>query len=439
MKDYAKVGFKDDAEDSGKKENFVGSIPEQVKQFWVEIPAQYRLIYLLIFLYTHQDQKVIVFGSNCETVNLLTQLVQELNWDKCINKRGRHEKSDGTVAFKDDEGKPQVLFDGNIYKLHGDMDHGDRKKNFFGFDKGTSSLLICTDVASRGLDFKGVNWIIQWDLSSQIKEYVNRVGRTARIASAGCNLCFVMPNEKEYITYMKEKHEIRIHQKSRFNLVKLFEQKIIERAKAGEAASVTFRKLKAIDDPDEKQESLHCIRQMITQIMMDETKSLKDKARIAKNSSVRAYAGHSAELKHIFNHMELNLTEYARSFGIYKVVHQTMPKSTFNDRKEEKKSKKPLMGKRPTREEEEKKKKEAAVQSAAGEMFTKRLQKSHIKDLGKNLADAIRQGKDGRKIKDEMDRVRKAVWTDERKTDQRKQGFERAKTNARATALSEFM
>jgi len=72
-------------------------------------------------------------------------------------------------------------------------------------------------------------------------------------------------------------------------------------------------------------------------------------------------------------------------------------------------------------------------------MFTKRLQKSHIKDLGKSLADAIRQGKDGRKIKDEMDRVRKAVWTDERKTDQRRQGFERAKTNARATALSEFM
>ena len=39
MKEYAKVGFKDDVEDSGRKENFVGSIPEQVKQFWVEIPA----------------------------------------------------------------------------------------------------------------------------------------------------------------------------------------------------------------------------------------------------------------------------------------------------------------------------------------------------------------------------------------------------------------
>ena len=63
------------------------------------------------------------------------------------------------------------------------MDHSERKVNFFGFDKAESSLLICTDVASRGLDFKHVDWILQWDLSSQVKEYVNRVGRTARIAS----------------------------------------------------------------------------------------------------------------------------------------------------------------------------------------------------------------------------------------------------------------
>ena len=78
---------------------------------------------------------------------------------------------DGTVTFKDIpiadvKTKPQVMFDDHVYKLHGDMDHGDRKTNFFGFDKQKASLLICTDVASRGLDFKNVGWILQWDLSS---------------------------------------------------------------------------------------------------------------------------------------------------------------------------------------------------------------------------------------------------------------------------------
>ena len=65
------------------------------------------------------------------------------------------------------------------------MDHTERKKNYFSFEKASSSVLICTDVASRGLDFKSVQWILQYDLSSNIKEYVNRVGRTARISSGG--------------------------------------------------------------------------------------------------------------------------------------------------------------------------------------------------------------------------------------------------------------
>ena len=82
---------------------------------------------------------------------------------------------------------------------------------------------------------------------------------------------------------------------------------------------------------------------------MDEAKGLKDKARIAKNSSTRAYAGHSVELKHIFNIQNLNLTEYARSFGIYKVVHQSMPKSNFVATK----TKKHTLGKR-TRDKDEK-------------------------------------------------------------------------------------
>jgi superfamily II DNA/RNA helicase len=48
-------------------------------------------------------------------------------------------------------------------------------------------------VASRGLDFKKVEWVVQYDLSSSVKDYVNRVGRTARIATSGSSLLFVMP------------------------------------------------------------------------------------------------------------------------------------------------------------------------------------------------------------------------------------------------------
>ena len=87
---------------------------------------------------------------------------------------------------------------------------------------------------------------------------------------------------------------------------------------------------------------------MITSLMMDDTKGLKDKARIAKNSSSRAYAGHSAELRHIFNISNLNLTEYARAFGIYKVVHNSMPKVSHSPTKQ----KSTTLGKRPRENKE---------------------------------------------------------------------------------------
>ena len=85
MKDSVNVGFeKESAGDTKDGENNEGdddnekdyssSIPSQVQQYWVEVPTQYRLVYLLMFLYAHMDKKVIVFSSNCETVNLLTAL-----------------------------------------------------------------------------------------------------------------------------------------------------------------------------------------------------------------------------------------------------------------------------------------------------------------------------------------------------------------------------
>ena len=96
--------------------------------------------------------------------------------------------------------------------------------NYFAFDKIKSKddkkggLLICTDVASRGLDFKNVDWIIQFDLSSQIKEYINRVGRTARIASQGQAISFVMSNELKYVDHLMDKYKIKLNPKSRFVL-----------------------------------------------------------------------------------------------------------------------------------------------------------------------------------------------------------------------------
>ncbi len=68
-----------------------------------------------------------------------------------------------------------------MYKLHGNMDHPVRKEMFSGFNAAKSGLLIATDVAARGLDFQGVHWVLHYDVNREVKEYVNRIGRTARL------------------------------------------------------------------------------------------------------------------------------------------------------------------------------------------------------------------------------------------------------------------
>ena len=68
-------------------------------------------------------------------------------------------------------------------------------------DKGA---LLCTDVAARGLDIPAVDWIIQYDPPDDPKEYIHRVGRTARGRSGrGRALLLLLPEELGFLAYLK--------------------------------------------------------------------------------------------------------------------------------------------------------------------------------------------------------------------------------------------
>jgi ATP-dependent RNA helicase DDX18/HAS1 len=69
------------------------------------------------------------------------------------------------------------------WDIHGKQKQAKRTTTFFDFCKAKSGVLLCTDVAARGLDIPYVDWIIQYDPPDDPKEYIHRVGRTARGAS----------------------------------------------------------------------------------------------------------------------------------------------------------------------------------------------------------------------------------------------------------------
>ncbi|KAK1351882.1 RNA helicase [Heracleum sosnowskyi] len=77
--------------------------------------------------------------------------------------------------------------------------------NFFDFCKAEKGILLCTDVAARGLDIPSVDWIIQYDPPDDPKEFVRRLGRTAPgKGSKEKALLILTPEELPFIFYLKE-------------------------------------------------------------------------------------------------------------------------------------------------------------------------------------------------------------------------------------------
>lgn len=75
-----------------------------------------------------------------------------------------------------------------VFRLHGQMPQKDRAASFKGFTANSCGVLFCTDVAARGLDIKGVDWIVQYDPPNEPADYIHRIGRTARVNQITSNL-----------------------------------------------------------------------------------------------------------------------------------------------------------------------------------------------------------------------------------------------------------
>ena len=78
-----------------------------------------------------------------------------------------------------------------VRAIHGDKGQYQRESTLSEFKEGkTCSVLVATDVASRGLDVKEVSYVINYDMPFQIEDYVHRVGRTARAGLTGTAYSF---------------------------------------------------------------------------------------------------------------------------------------------------------------------------------------------------------------------------------------------------------
>ncbi|HIH45268.1 MAG TPA: ATP-dependent helicase, partial [Candidatus Methanoperedenaceae archaeon] len=94
--------------------------------------------------------------------------------------------------------------------IHGGLTQGKRNSVMQMFHSGKSCVVVCTDVAARGLDIRGVSHVYNYDIPRESKQYVHRVGRTARAGAEGKAINILSSQDYENFSNVLKNNEFEI-------------------------------------------------------------------------------------------------------------------------------------------------------------------------------------------------------------------------------------
>jgi ATP-dependent RNA helicase DDX3X len=140
----------------------VGSASENVTQTVEYVDQNDKLEHLMRFLMTVQEGLILVFVETKRNCDFVEDVLCERGFPAC--------------------------------SIHGDKSQREREDALRAFKTGRCPVMCATDVAARGLDIPNVTNVINYDLPTNIDDYVHRIGRTGRAGNTGQALSFV--NEK---------------------------------------------------------------------------------------------------------------------------------------------------------------------------------------------------------------------------------------------------
>lgn len=92
--------------------------------------------------------------------------------------------------------------------IHGDLDQRDRNESVIAFSNHSKRIMVATDVASRGLDIKNIELVINYDLPLEREIYTHRIGRTGRAGATGSALSLFTQKDYDKCTYVKSQAPI---------------------------------------------------------------------------------------------------------------------------------------------------------------------------------------------------------------------------------------
>jgi len=89
-------------------------------------------------------------------------------------------------------------------EIHSDRSLAQRRQALEGFKSGKHRVLVATDIASRGIDVKGIELVVNYDLPDQAENYVHRIGRTGRAGSPGHAISFARPDQRGDVSSIEQ-------------------------------------------------------------------------------------------------------------------------------------------------------------------------------------------------------------------------------------------
>ncbi|KJZ79865.1 ATP-dependent RNA helicase DBP7 [Hirsutella minnesotensis 3608] len=298
-------------EDNATDEQGVHKAPAQLHQSYIIVPSKLRLVTLIshlksVFSRRGRTMKVIIFMSCADSVDFHYELVKNPNEttpaEQSTKESEAISKTVCKAAYLTSAASPEVV----LHRMHGSLTQPVRTATLKSFSACKSpSVLITTDVSSRGLDIPSVDLVIEYDPAFSFADHIHRVGRTARAGRPGDAVLFLLPGSEEgYIELLK----------SSTSPSSLTYESVLKTGLMSKLEFPVDTSSKPTDGSNyhDKAESLQL---HIEQRLLNDATRL-ELARNGFKSHIRAYATHVKDERVHFDMTQLHLGHVAKSFGL---------------------------------------------------------------------------------------------------------------------------
>lgn len=204
------------------------STVKTLRQQYLFVPAKFKDCYLTYALNELAGNTTIIFARTCEATRKVALTLRNLGFD--------------------------------AVPIHGQMSQPKRIGALNKFKAGERNILVATDVASRGLDIPSVDLVVNYDVPINSKDYIHRVGRTARAGRSGRSITIVTQYDVELFQKIEQLIDLKMELfKTEESAVMLMQERVNEAQRMStmqmreKDAKRRGKKRHAVEDDEEEQ------------------------------------------------------------------------------------------------------------------------------------------------------------------------------------------